>query len=580
MTSRSRIVPDGIRSPRPAATDARLLVALAALLLPASEALAQVIDRPADDLPELPSIEQPAPPRPILPPVPTTPLPREQLSAGPGVFVESYRIQGSRVFSLLQLEGAVAPWAGREIDVEDLVSVRNALTRLYIANGYVNSGATLPDQDFEGGVVVVRIVEGSLGDIRISDNEQFRDGYLRDRVALGAETPLDVKKLERQLQILQLDPRITQVVARLAPGDRRGEATLFLRIEEAPRVAIDVHFNDYEPPSIGALAGVFEGGYANLIGWGDTLESEFTISEGLKRYRGLYEIPLTRWDTRLSLDARYASSRVVEKPFDDLDIASTFQSYQIGLHQPVYKTPGALVELGLIGDWRQSETELDGSSVSFPGSGANDGKATAAVLRFLVETLLRDQSQVLAARSQLSVGLDVLNATRNPGREPDGTFVAWLLQLQWARRFAFLDIETIFRTDLQLSTEPLLTMEQIAVGGHGTVRGYRENQFVQDQGVVSSLELRVPLWRQPKLGSAVVLAPFVDYGRTWSHGKRTGDREKSLASAGVGLRWALSRFLDARIYWGKQLTDVETTGDLQDHGVQFQISGHLGRGQR
>ena len=41
----------------------------------------------------------------------------------------------------------------------------------------------------------------------------------------------------------------------------------------------------------------------------------------------------------------------------------------------------------------------------------------------------------------------------------------------------------------------------------------------------------------------------------------------------MGLRWALTRFFDARIYWGQNLTSVETSGDLQDNGVQFLLSG-------
>jgi hemolysin activation/secretion protein len=229
----------------------------------------------------------------------------------------------------------------------------------------------------------------------------------------------------------------------------------------------------------------------------------------------------------------------------------------------------------VIGDWRRTQTDVLGERFDFPGSGTENGKATAAVLRFVFDWLLRDQRQVFAVRSQVSWGIDALGATINSGDDPDGRFVAWLLQLQWARRFGSLGIETIFRTDLQLANDPLLTMEQIAVGGYATVRGYRQNQYVQDQGVVSSVEVRIPIWRIPELGGYVALAPFVDFGHTWDHSDRPGSRTETLASAGIGLRWALARYLNARIYWGKNLTSTDTSGNLQDGGVQFLISGHL-----
>ena len=46
---------------------------------------------------------------------------------------------------------------------------------------------------------------------------------------------------------------------------------------------------------------------------------------------------------------------------------------------------------------------------------------------------------------------------------------------------------------MQLTPDPLLPIEQIAIGGIDTVRGYRENQLVVDNGWMTSAELRIPL---------------------------------------------------------------------------------------
>ncbi|MBW2271319.1 MAG: BamA/TamA family outer membrane protein, partial [Deltaproteobacteria bacterium] len=98
--------------------------------------------------------------------------------------------------------------------------------------------------------------------------------------------------------------------------------------------------------------------------------------------------------------------------------------------------------------------------------------------------------------------------------------------------------------------------------------GYRQNQRVQDQGVISSAELRIPLWRHPQRWGVIQLAPFSDV----DHPDRpTNKRSKTLVSVGVGLRWAVSRFFSAQFYWGQNLTDVVTSGNLQDRGVQFKI---------
>jgi hemolysin activation/secretion protein len=132
-------------------------------------------------------------------------------------------------------------------------------------------------------------------------------------------------------------------------------------------------------------------------------------------------------------------------------------------------------------------------------------------------------------------------------------------------------IETLFRTDLQLSNGPLFPMERMAIGGYASVRGYRENQEVRDQGVVSSVEVRIPILDDPEGVGLFQLAPFVDVGHVWDHRDAVDEGEKTLASTGVGLRWTYTRWLSAQIYWGAQLDHVSTSGDLQDDGVHFQI---------
>jgi len=553
------------------------LVLVVAMLTTAGAASGQAISRPADDRPELPAFESPGDAPRLLPPPPPpqAALPEQRLSVGPGVHVDGFRITGSTIFSDEELAAAVAEWAGREIRSEDLILVRNAITKLYIDAGYVNSGAVLPDQDFEAGIVELRVVEGTLGEVRIKGNEQFRDRYLRDRIRRGASVPLNATKLSRQLKILQQDPRIERIAARLAPGSEPGSSILYLEVEESSRFTLDLRASNYEPPSIGGYAGQAEFGISSLTGFGDSLRGVFTGGEGILRYDSYFDIPLNRFDTTLALATRYAKARVVEAPFDELDIESRFRSYQIGLHQPIYESPTSYVKLGAIADWRDTRTELLDARFDFPGSGAEDGRTTATVLRFVFDWVRRDERQVFAVRSQTSWGIDALGATVHGKNEPDGKFVSWLLQLQWARRYSFLDLETVFRTDLQLANSPLLTMEQFAVGGYSTVRGYRQNQVVADQAAVTSAEVRIPVWRRPDLGGTVSLAPFVDYAHVWDQRDRLLDRSRNLASVGIGLRWDMPRFVSARVYWGHNLTDSITSGDLQDDGLQFLVTVSL-----
>jgi hemolysin activation/secretion protein len=436
----------------------------------------------------------------------------------------------------------------------------------------VTSGAVIPDQSPEDGVVEVRIVEGTLETIEVEDPGWLRPGYVRSRLARGAGTPLNVIDLEERIQLLQQDPHIERIDAELRPTSEPGKALLHVRAEEATPWSVVLESNNHQPPSIGAYGGHFALGWNDVTGFGDSIQASFDVTESLREWNALYSIPLTRWDTALELAMQRTKSKVVEEPFDELGIKSETESYAITLRQPFYTTLETTLEAFLSGEWRRSQNFLLGEGFPFVPGPDEDGVAKLALLRVGQDATWRDRRQVVALRSMFTVGLDVLGATQNHGGDvPDGTFVAWLGQLQWVRRFDSLwGIETLFRTDLQLSSQPLLGMEQFAVGGHATVRGYRENQIVRDQGVVSSIEVRIPLWRSIEGEPILQLAPFFDVGHSWNRDRPT-EGPKTLPAIGVGLRWAVTRFIHAEIYWGQNLNDVMTSGDLQDHGVQFSV---------
>lgn len=546
-----------------------------ALLLGPRLAGAQPFDRPVQERPDLPGFAEEGPAElqaPAVSVLPAVPVPEPELR----VRVRGYRIRGGTVFPQEELEESLVPWLGKEVGSLQLIDIRNTLTALYVDAGYVNSGAVIPDQDMADGFVEIVLVEGVLSRTEVSGAKYYRPQVLADRVSVQLGRPLRVRDIERALQLLQLDPRIERVHARLAPGERAGEAVLSLRVEEARPYRLSFEGSNYTQVTFGSYRGRFVLAHDNLLGFGDTLETRFRVSGGLFRFGGEYRLPVTSRGTVVSLRGEYSSSKVIENELADLDIETVYSSVRLGLEHPVYRSPSATLTLGVYGEWRRSETCINAlrdilgcDAFSLIGSGASvgSGRTTVSMLRLSSDYVLRDANQVFAVRSLLSVGLPVLGASSS--NNPDATFVAWLGQFQWARRFDFLSLQTIFRTDVQLVSDTVPTLERFTVGGHLTVRGYRENQLVRDQGVISSLELRVPLWARER--PILELAPFADFG--WSDFRKGSNPDPNiLASVGVGLRWSITERIRANVYWGYQIQEVDTSGDLQDDGVQFSLT--------
>lgn len=527
---------------------------------------------------------RPAPvPGEILPQLPP-PRPRQpELLPQLRVLAREIRVLGSTIFSPEQLAAVTAPYTNREVTAEDLEALRVALTRLYVDRGYINSGAILPDQTVTGGVITYQVIEGKLSGTEVEGNRWLRSRYYQERFALAARPPLDIDSLQERLQLLLEDPRIERLNAELKPGVAPGEALLEVRVEERFPMRLWLDFDNYQAPSVGAQRGIATFEHQSLTGNADTLTLSYGRSEGLDPLLDLrYAIPLTAHDTMLAIDYRRNDLTVVEEPFDALDIESDSRVYTVSLWQPVHRTPSTLVALGLAVE----RSSLDTSVLGIPFSlepGAVEGESVVTVLRFAQEFVQRTRTQVIAARSRFSLGIDALDSTIHDDDLPDSQFFSWLGQFQLVQRLDALQriggpgAQVLFRSDLQLANQPLLTLEQIALGGRYTVRGYPQNTLVQDNAFLASVEARIPIVRTTRWADYLELAPFFDYGRGWNT-DRTTPSPPDISGVGVGLRWA--RTVPSRvplraqfeIYWGYPLRDIETSASaLEGDGIHFQF---------
>jgi hemolysin activation/secretion protein len=448
---------------------------------------------------------------------------------------------------------------------------------LYINGGYVNSGAILPDQTITDGVVTFSIIEGEVTRIELEGNRWFRSSYLQKRFLLDAGPPLNINSMQQRLRLLLEDPRIRRLNAELKPGLKPGEAILNVRVEERPPYKLWLDFNNYQSASVGEGRGIVTLEHENLTGNGDILTARYGRSEGLNPLLDFrYSLPFTAYDTTLSLQYRKNTFAVIEEPFKDLDVESKSDIYTLALRQPVYRTLNSEFALELIGERLSHETSLLGERFTL-SPGAHNGRSIVTALRAAQEFVHRTQNQVIAVRSRFSFGLKAIDATINHDGQPDSRFFAWLGQFQWVRRLGILDIQLIFRSDLQLSDDALMTLEQIPIGGRYSVRGYRENTLLRDGAFINSLEARVPLVRNSRWADFLELAPFVDFGRGWNRKQPTPD-PKDISSVGIGLRWALTFFSpfplrpQFELYWGHRLRKVEKPENtLQDHGLHLQF---------
>ncbi|NEQ51484.1 MAG: ShlB/FhaC/HecB family hemolysin secretion/activation protein [Leptolyngbya sp. SIO3F4] len=532
-------------------------------------------------LPELPENRSPddvfpqqtePEPLPETPPQPEDPIQLEQPTPVPtpgdappiSFQINDIQVLGNTILDS-EIQTLIEPLEGQEVTFADLLTLRTAITQLYIDKGYISSGAFIPsNQVLEDGIVQIQIVEGAIEQVQINGLGRLRESYIRSRVSRATKAPLNVNRLEESLQLLQVDPLLQSVDAELTAGSGPGLNILILDLAEADPFFANLNTDNYRSPSIGSLQGTANLSYGNVLGFGDSLSASYGLTEGLDTYDVGYTFPINGLDGTLEFSYQNSESEIVEDQLRDAGIRSDSETFSFNYRQPLTRSVSNEFALSLGIDFRESRSFiLDDIPFSF-SIGPEDGVSKVRAIRFAQDWVNRDINSVLAVRSQFNIGLDAFDATVND-TGTDGRFFSWLGQFQWVEQFAGRKL-LVTRVNAQLTPDSLLPLERFSVGGIGTVRGYTQNQVVTDNAITASTEFRFPI------GPNLQLTPFIDAGGGWNN--KTPDPDPGfLLGTGLGLRWQPNDTLNLRLDYGIPLISPGDEGDsLQENGFYFSVN--------
>jgi hemolysin activation/secretion protein len=515
--------------------------------------------------------------------------------------VTRFEFQGQTVFSEAKLgeivipefQGSISSISDRTFTVSELLQVASLVADLYSSQGYKTSGAiiVIPEetQKNRAGTVIIKVVEGTLEEIRVSQAPDVKgtatlDNYVRSRLRVKPNQPLNVDDLLEALQLLQLDPLLSNVTAKLSASSTPGQNILDVTYRPAKSLSLLIKLDNNRSPSVGSFQRGISLEEGNLLGLGDTFKIGFTNTDGSDRVDLSYKVPVNSQNGSLEFSYIYSNNGVVEPPFDDLDldgnspdIESEFSNYKLTFRQPVSRSieNQTLRELGLgIGvELRESQSFL--FNEPFPLSLGADisGQTKLFILNLTQDYTQQNQQESLSLLSEFRWGLDAFGATITPGIKgvnstPDGKFFAWQGQAQYVRVLA-PDTLLLFRSNLQLG-DRLMATEQFSLGGFSTVRGYRQDVLLTDNGFLLSAEARLPIWKNRQGKGVLQVVPFADYGIGWN---RSGDAPdpNHLAGIGLGLLWRQENF-SARLDWGIPLVKMEGRDRTwQENGLYFSL---------
>src|SRR6185437_1011990 len=132
--------------------------------------------------------------------------------------VTKVQIQGNTLLPDDTLTALVSQLAGNDRTLGDLMQAAAAVQQAYREAGYGGVIAFVPEQELGSGNIIIRVVEGKLATVEISDNKRYSDANIiasLPHLKIG-ETPR-VRAIDRDIQLINENPA-KEVRVTLAAG--------------------------------------------------------------------------------------------------------------------------------------------------------------------------------------------------------------------------------------------------------------------------------------------------------------------------------------------------------------------------
>ncbi len=485
------------------------------------------------------------------------------------ITIERLVIDGSSLTS--KINSILSSYLNQTISLDELSTIPRIINQFYQSQGYLSSFAIIPLQNFKDGIVKIQVVEGRITSIEVIGNSNLSDNYIKNRLKKSINTiPLNLEILEDELRLLQQNPQVNRIKAEIRPDLELGQNILLLTVEESPTTTISLSSDNDNSPSSGEIGVGLVIDKRNLLTKRDLISLRSRFTEGSEKYQVTYGFPLNFDDGILILGYENNQSDIVEDPFDELNIKGDIERFSLSYRQPLFRNSRKEWTSIASFDITNVNSFLFGDLPFSFTPGAENGfyKISALRLGFIRQT--RSTSQVLIFGSFLNLGLDIFGATQNENL-PDSQFITWQTQARWLKAFGdSRHTQLVVNFKAQLTPNALLPSEQFVLGGIDSVRGYRQNRLITDNGFSGSIEGRFSLFNSQSLG-LLQLTPFFDFGTVWNNPNQEIDSD-TLASLGLGLRWTINNILEANLAFGVPLIPVRQRGDsLSDNGWHIKV---------
>lgn len=488
--------------------------------------------------------------------------------------IDEYRVEGADSLPQIEIEAAVYPFLGPNKSAEEVEKARAAVEKAYHDKGLQTVAVSVPEQDAQRGFVVLKVAENRVGRLRVKGSRYFDLANIKGSApSLKEGTLPNFQAVTKDIVALNRWPD-RRVTPALRAGVTPGTIDVDLNVEDTFPLHGSAEINNRQSPSTTALRSSVSLRYDNLWQLGHSMTWTFQWA------------PLNPKDAMVISGSYLARTEIdwlsvlVYGLKSESSVATVGGANVVGPGQvvggrAVLTLPGKgelfhTLSLGV--DYKEFQQTLR------LGTDAFDSPVTYAPLVASYGASWQAEGRLTQLNAVVTTGL------RGVGSSPQ-EFDA--KRYKATASFAHLHADISHTQELaegfqlyaklqgQAADQPLVSSEQLSLGGQDTVRGYLESEVLGDYGVAGTVEIRSPnlapymAQNLPNpIGDPIKFNAvddwrffaFADAGHARIHEPLVDQQSHfDLASYGVGMRMKTLRYFNSIVFVGVPLTNQQVT---------------------
>jgi hemolysin activation/secretion protein len=456
-------------------------------------------------------------------------------------------------------------YIGKEITQQLLIDIKTTAVEYYKDKGFPFVSANFPEgQDVTDGLAKLLLTKGKLGKVKAEGGRYFSNDAVIKAVNIKQGDPVCVNNIMDNISFLNRDPfRSVDVI--YERGEDVGDTNILLQIKDRFPIKVYAMFDHNRYPVAGNYRQTYGVQMGSLFRKDQRVEAQVSAARDFYRwwcFSGNYFIPI-QWRHILRVFGNYCQTNPEHQDNAAIPVGSTTtgRSWQIGgRFHSLFNSIGVLKHELVVGfDMRRTN--------NFENYGINDIYIhKIGIVQFMASYEGSFNWSTANAAFALSIifspgSIGPYNTNPFFAQEREGakcTYSYQVLHFNFSKdiKGATLLLDGIF----QYSSALLMPTEEMAVGGHLSVRGYDENEVIGDKGGQLKLEFRMPsgsLLAHRRIQDSFRAIGFVDFGFVTNADKNVIDANTAvLFSIGPGARYEIKDHLNFYFDFGIQLKSV------------------------